>query len=83
MREVVRTLVTLLCDPQHETMRQNFSAWIKRLLRRKGTSSTIGEIDDIDDLLENDTMLAENFDTWFVKAKHDGIQILNLSHKSE
>jgi hypothetical protein len=45
--------------PKHHDIRRNFIAWIKRLLRHKATSSTIGEIEHINDLLENGTMLAE------------------------
>jgi hypothetical protein len=75
MREVVRTLVTPLRDPQHETIRRDFTAWIKRLLRRKTTSSTIGEIEHINDLLENGIMLAERIGIGFNEAKHNGIQV--------
>jgi flagellar biosynthesis/type III secretory pathway protein FliH len=43
-------------------------------LRRKTGSTSIAEIDRINDLLEADTMLAERIETWFDEATRKGMQ---------
>ncbi|MDR2450488.1 MAG: DUF4351 domain-containing protein, partial [Candidatus Accumulibacter sp.] len=42
--------------------------------RRKAGTSTIGEIERINDLLEADTMLAERIESWFEEATRKGLQ---------
>jgi hypothetical protein len=44
-------------------MRRVFTLWLKRLLRRKAASPTIGDIERINDLLEDDGMLAERIES--------------------
>lgn len=73
LRRVVHAVAGLLRDPRHEGMRRAFSLWLKRLLRRKAAAATIGDIDRIDDLLENDTMLAERIEQWFDEATQKGL----------
>ena len=75
LRRVIRALNALLRDPGQEAIRRAFTLWIKRLLRRKAGTSTIAEIEHIEDLLEAaDTMLAERIESWFDEAARKGIQ---------
>jgi hypothetical protein len=68
---VVHSLVTLLRDPEHESMRHDFSAWVQRLLRRKPAFPIMEPVKDI---LEDGTMLAERIESWFAEATRKGIQ---------
>jgi predicted transposase/invertase (TIGR01784 family) len=74
LRRVIRALDALLRDPGQEKIRRNFTSWIKRLLRRKAGTSTIADIEHIQDLLEADTMLAERIESWFEEATRKGME---------
>ena len=80
---IVRALGALLREPEHEAMRRAFTLWLKRLLRRKATSPTIGDIERINDLLEDDGMLAERIESWFDEATRKGIQQGRLEGRNE
>ncbi|GHU30313.1 transposase [Betaproteobacteria bacterium] len=74
LRHIIQALDTLLRDPEQLPMRRTFTLLIKRLLRRKTSSTSIKEIDRINDLLEADTMLAERIESWFDEATRKGLQ---------
>jgi hypothetical protein len=83
MRRVIRALDALLRDPGQDEIRRIFTLWIKRLLRRKADSPTMGDIERINDLLEDDGMLAERIESWFEEATRKGIQQGRMEGRAE
>jgi predicted transposase YdaD len=77
LRQVIQALGKMLQDPELSGLRRSFTVWIKSLLRRKTPAQT-GEIEQINDLMEADTMLAERMEGWFEevarKSKLEGVQ---------
>jgi hypothetical protein len=74
MRRVIRALDALLRDPGQDEIRRIFTLWIKHLLRRKADSPTMGDIERINDLQEDNGMLAERIENWFEEATRKGMQ---------
>ena len=64
----------LLHDPEQAELRHTFSLWIGRLLQRKAGTSNMQGLEDLGDLLETDTMLAERIENWFDEATQKGMQ---------
>jgi hypothetical protein len=73
VRAVTDALKELLRAPGLESLRQVFNQWIKALLRRRAEPTMIGEINAINDIFEEFTMLAER-ETWFDGARAEGLQ---------
>ncbi|MDP2784436.1 MAG: Rpn family recombination-promoting nuclease/putative transposase [Sulfurimicrobium sp.] len=73
LRRVIQALGHMLQDPELEELRRSFTVWIKSLLRRK-TPASASEIEQINDLMEADTMLAERMESWFEEATRKGVQ---------
>jgi hypothetical protein len=73
VRAVTDALKELLRAPELESLRQVFNQWIKALLRRRAEPTMIGEINAINDIFEEFTMLAER-ETWFDGARAEGLQ---------
>lgn len=74
VRRVIQTLDQLLRTPELKPLRRAFSLWIKSLLRRKAPSSSIEDINRINDLMEADTMLAERIEGWFDEVARKGME---------
>ena len=72
--DIMRTLDAMLGDPQMEPLRRTISTWFKLLLRRKVPQANIHELDDIDDILKESTMLEQTIERWFEDASHKGEQ---------
>jgi flagellar biosynthesis/type III secretory pathway protein FliH len=54
--------------------RRMLSVWLKMLLRRKAPGANMADIEDINDLLEADTMLEQTIERWFDEATDKGVQ---------
>lgn len=74
MRQVLQALDQVLRTPESQPLRRAFGLWVKWLLRRKSPRSRLEEIDQIQDIMEADTMLAERIEGWFDEATQKGIQ---------
>ena len=55
-------------------LRRTISTWFKLLLRRKVPQANIHELDDIDDILKESTMLEQTIERWFEDATMKGEQ---------
>ncbi|MFA5630987.1 MAG: Rpn family recombination-promoting nuclease/putative transposase [Porticoccaceae bacterium] len=73
LRRVLQALDTMLRAPEQRSLRRAFGVWVKMLLRRKAPSSSISEIERINDIMEADSMLAERIEGWFDEAERRGV----------
>ena len=73
MRRVLQALDPLMRDEAAQPLRRAFVVWIKSLLRRKVPTPKIKEVEQINDIMEADTMLAERIGTWFDEATRKGV----------
>jgi len=55
---VMHALNAMLQGPQMQPLRRTLSVWLKMLLRRKAPGANMADIEDINDLLEADTIFA-------------------------
>lgn len=83
LRRVLQALDKVLQTPELQPLRRAFGIWVKWLLRRKSPSSTIEEINQIKDIMEADTMLAERIEGWFDEATRKGLQQGRLEGRQE
>ena len=74
VRHVLQALDAMLREPELQSLRRAFGAWVKSLLRRKAPASSRDEIDQINDIMEADSMLAERIEGWFDDAWKRGMQ---------
>lgn len=74
LRRVLQALDPMLKDPALQSLRRAFGVWVRSLLRRKAPHSTIEEINQINDIMEADSMLAERIESWFDEATRKGMQ---------
>ena len=72
--EIMRALDAMLDDPQMKPLRRTISTWFKLLLRRKVPQANIHELDDIDDILKESTMLEQTIERWFEDASLKGVR---------
>ena len=72
--EVMRALGAVLQGPENQPLRRTITIWLRLLLRRKAPRANMAEIDDINDLLEGDTMLEQTIERWFDEATLKGEQ---------
>ena len=72
--DIMRALDAMLDDPQMKPLRRTISTWFKLLLRRKVPQANIHELDDIDDILKESTMLEQTIERWFEDATMKGEQ---------
>ena len=72
--EIMRALDAMLDDPQMKPLRRTISTWFKLLLRRKVPQANIHELDDIDDILKESTMLEQTIERWFEDATLKGVR---------
>lgn len=70
--DVMRALNGVLDTPQMEPLRRTIGVWFKLLLRRKVPKANIQELDEIDDVLKESTMLEQTIERWFDDATHKG-----------
>ncbi len=75
LRQVLQALDTMLKAPELQHLRRAFGVWVKSLFRRKAPSTSLGEINQINDIVEADTMLAERIEGWFDEATRKGVQL--------
>ena len=72
VQDAVNRMVDILqSNPDHERMDKVVVRWIKRHLQRLGSQVNV---DEIDSLLEGNTMLAENIDQWAERERQKGRQ---------
>ena len=74
VRRVLQTLDRMLREPALDSLRRAFGVWVKSLLRRKAPASSLEEINQINDIMEADSMLAERIEGWFDDAWKRGMQ---------
>ena len=55
-------------------LRRTISTWFKLLLRRKLPQANIYELDAIDDILKEGTMLEQTIERWFDEATMKGVR---------
>ena len=72
--EIMRALDAMLDDTQMKPLRRTISTWFKLLLRRKVPQANIHELDDIDDILKESTMLEQTIERWFEDATLKGVR---------
>ncbi len=74
LRRVLQALDPMLKDPALQPLRRAFGVWVRSLLRRKAPAATIEEINQINDIMEANSMLAERIESWFDEAARKGVQ---------
>lgn len=74
LRRVIQALDGMMRTPELSSLRRAFGVLIKSLLRRKAPSSSIDDINRINDIMEADSMLAERIDGWFDEAERKGLE---------
>ena len=74
LRHLLQALDKMLKSPELQHLRRAFGVWVKSLLRRKAPASTIPDINQIKDIMEADSMLAERIEGWFDEATRKGMQ---------
>ena len=74
MRRVLQALDPLMRDEVTQPLRRAFAVWVKSLLRRKVPTPRINEVEQINDIMEADTMLAERIGNWFDEATRKGVE---------
>jgi len=74
VRQVLQALDKMLRTPELQHLRRAFGVWVKSLLRRKAPASSLGDINQINDIMEADSMLAERIEGWFEEATRKGMQ---------
>ena len=70
--DIMRLLDGVLSTPQMEPLRRTIGVWFKLLLRRKVPKANIQELDEIDDVLKESTMLEQTIERWFEDATMKG-----------
>jgi len=70
--DIMRLLDGVLSTPQMEPLRRTIGVWFKLLLRRKVPKANIQELDEIDDVLKESTMLEQTIERWFEDATLKG-----------
>lgn len=70
----MRALDKVLREPQMAPLRRTIGVWFKLLLRRKVPQANIQELDAIDDVLKESTMLEQTIERWFDDATWKGMQ---------
>lgn len=73
--DIMQTLDALLCEPQMQPLRRTISTWLKLLLRRKVPQANIHELDAIDDILKESSMLEQTIERWFDDATMKGVRL--------
>ena len=74
VRQVLQALDLMLRDPELQSLRRAFGVWVKSLLRRKAPPPSLEEINQINDIMEADSMLAERIEGWFEDVWKKGLQ---------
>ncbi len=74
LRRLLQALDKVLKSPELQHLRRAFGVWVKSLLRRKAPPATIQDINQINDIMEADSMLAERIEGWFDEATRKGVQ---------
>lgn len=69
---VLDDLLVWLVAPEQERLKRTFNIWIKRVLR--SSKKVTHPIDNLKDLTEVRTMLAETIDSWFIEREAAGIK---------
>ena len=64
----------MLADPQMKPLRRTISTWFRLLLRRKVPQANIHELDEIEDILKESTMLEQTIERWFDEATMKGVR---------
>lgn len=72
--DIMRSLDAMLQAPEMEPLRRTISTWFKLLLRRKVPQANIQELDAIDDVLKESTMLEQTIERWFDEATMKGVR---------
>ncbi|MBK7006117.1 MAG: Rpn family recombination-promoting nuclease/putative transposase [Burkholderiales bacterium] len=72
--DIMQTLDALLGEPQMQPLRRTISTWLKLLLRRKVPQANIHELDAIDDILKESSMLEQTIERWFEDATMKGVR---------
>ena len=72
--DIMRLLDSVLGTPQMEPLRRTIGVWFKLLLRRKVSQANIQELDEIDDVLKESTMLEQTIERWFEDATMKGVR---------
>jgi predicted transposase/invertase (TIGR01784 family) len=72
--DIMRLLDGVLSTPQMEPLRRTIGVWFKLLLRRKMPKANIQELDEIDDVLKESTMLEQTIERWFDDATMKGVR---------
>ena len=68
------TLDKVMRTPEQQSLRRAFGVWVRILLRRKAPRSSIDDINQINDIMEADSMLAERIEGWFDEAEQKGLK---------
>jgi predicted transposase YdaD len=72
--DIMRTLDALLDSPDMAPLRSTIATWFKLLLRRKLPQANIEELDAIDDVLKESTVLEQTIERWFDEATLKGVR---------
>jgi len=73
--DIMRLLDGVLSTPEMEPLRRTIGIWFKLLLRRKVPKANIQELDEIDDVLKESTMLEQTIERWFYDATMKGVRL--------
>lgn len=74
VRRVLQALDDMLRAPELQSLRRAFGIWVRGLLRRKAPRSSIDAVEQITDIMEADSMLAERTEGWFDEAERKGLE---------
>jgi len=74
LRQVLQALDKVMRTPELQSLRRAFGVWVRILLRRKAPRSSIDDINQINDIMEADSMLAERIEGWFDEAEQKGLK---------
>ncbi len=72
--DIMRALDGVLSTPQMVPLRRTIGVWFKLLLRRKVPRANMEELDEIDDVLKESTMLEQTIERWFDDATMKGVR---------
>ena len=72
--DIMRALDAVLQAPEMQALRRTIEVWFKLLLRRKVPQANIEELDAIDDILKENTMLEQTIERWFDEATLKGVR---------
>ncbi|MBK9442490.1 MAG: Rpn family recombination-promoting nuclease/putative transposase [Comamonadaceae bacterium] len=72
--DIMRALDAVLHEADMDALRRTIGVWFKLLLRRKVPQANICELDAIDDILKENTMLEQTIERWFDEATMKGVR---------